>query len=230
LKQRGETANVLELLDHHEPIYDSYKRTKIVPLLDLTFEKGNEARDLVEKVFAIHWKTQQSCLIVVNKVDRCIQVFKEVKDYLESNDLNNPIFCLSTNILPIHRFDRIMAIKTALENGEKPILIATQVVEAGVDLDFDMGIRDLSPIDSIVQVAGRINRGANPMSPKRPNLPLYVPNLGDCQSIYGSLTEKQAISALPPLDDFIWLARADQYDEQTGFIRKAKADEIQSFF
>lgn len=43
-------------------------------------------------------------------------------------------------------------------NGRKPILVATQVLEAEVDLDIDMGFRDIGPIDSIVQVAGRINR------------------------------------------------------------------------
>jgi CRISPR-associated endonuclease/helicase Cas3 len=203
-KRHEPIPNVLELLPpvgfspEQVPIsiYEGYKRTKIVPLLGISFEKGNEAADFIEHVFAKKWTNQQSCLIVLNKVNRCIEIFNAVKQYLDDNNFDNPIFCLSTNVLPIHRFERIMAIQTAIQNGQKPILIATQVVEAGVDLDFDMGIRDLSPIDSMVQVAGRVNRNAHPIEPKRFHLPLYVINLGDCKTIYGILTEKQALESL----------------------------------
>jgi CRISPR-associated endonuclease/helicase Cas3 len=129
-------------------------------------------------------------------VNRCIGFFQQIKDYLEKKKLENPVYCLSTNIVPVDRLIRIEKIKADLEAGKKPILIATQVVEAGVDLDFDMGIRDLGPIDSIVQVAGRINRQSDPQKPARPHLPLYVINTGDCQNIYGTITTEKAKGAL----------------------------------
>ncbi|MEY4935874.1 MAG: CRISPR-associated helicase Cas3 [Bacteroidota bacterium] len=226
-KRKEPMPNVLELLPpigfspEQVPIsiYEGYKRTKIVPLLNLTFEKGNETADFMKQVFAKKWTAQQSCLIVLNKVNRCIDIFKAVKQYLDDNSFNNPIFCLSTNILPAHRFERITAIKTALQKGEKPILIATQVVEAGVDLDFDMGIRDLSPIDSMVQVAGRVNRNAHPIEPKRLHLPLYVMNLGDCKPIYGVLTEKQALASLSGKVEILeaaYLGLVDSYFNALG--------------
>ena len=64
-------------------------------------------------------------------------------------------------MIPKHRGPRIDVIKSGLENLKRVILICTQVVEAGVDLDFDMTVRDIGPIDSIVQTAGRCNRHGN---------------------------------------------------------------------
>lgn len=199
LSEEGEPAidyHACELLQQHEEIYKSYKRTKIVPLLDINFPKEAVSETFISEAFAPKWKNHQSCLIVVNKVNRCIELFQEVKEYLKRNYLDNPVYCLSTNIVPVDRLIRINQIKSDLVDGKKPILIATQVVEAGVDLDFDMGFRDLGPIDSIVQVAGRINRQSNPLAPERQHLPLYIIDTGDCQHIYGSITTEKTKSAL----------------------------------
>jgi CRISPR-associated endonuclease/helicase Cas3 len=65
---------------------------------------------------------------------------------------------LSSQIIPKHRKPRIDTIKKYLDNKIPIILVSTQVVEAGVDLDFSIAIRDIGPIDSVVQTAGRCNR------------------------------------------------------------------------
>jgi CRISPR-associated endonuclease/helicase Cas3 len=200
LKQEGETPidyQSLELLQENKNIYESYRRTKIVSLIDENLKVNeNQEEAFVSGYFEKVWTINESCIIVVNKVNRCINLYNEVKSFMEENGFANPIYCLSTNIIPAQRFETIQKIKDDIKDGNFPILIATQVVEAGVDLDFDMGFRDLGPIDSIIQVAGRINREADPQNPKNPHLPLYVVDFGDCQSIYGLPTEVQARKAL----------------------------------
>jgi CRISPR-associated endonuclease/helicase Cas3 len=84
----------------------------------------------------------------------------EVFDSLSTINTHNVRF-LSSQVIPKHRRPRINEIKSSLvdNNDDKPIvLVTTQVVEAGVDLDFDIAVRDIGPIDSIVQAAGRCNR------------------------------------------------------------------------
>ena len=198
LKKEGVAADdcrAEELLADFQDIFAGYKRTKIVPLLEIDLGEDNTEQLFLEKIFSEKWRPDQSCLIVINKVNRSIELFEAVKAFLKARQLTNPVYCLSTNIVPAHRQERIQQIKTDLSAGQKPILIATQVVEAGVDLDFDMGFRDLGPIDSIVQVAGRINRQSNPLDPQVPYKPLFVVDFKDCQKIYSRITDYQARAA-----------------------------------
>lgn len=70
----------------------------------------------------------------------------------------NRVFHLSTSMCPAHRCKVIEELKASLKNGERPICVSTQLIEAGVDIDFDAVVRAIAGIDSIVQSAGRCNR------------------------------------------------------------------------
>lgn len=221
----------MELLERHEEIFKSYKRTKIVPLLNIQFDSENPEQDFIDKVFTKErWQSDKSCLIVVNKVNRCINLFNKIKEYVADNDFRNPVYCLSTNIVPADRMYIIDRIKLDLSYGKKPILVSTQVVEAGVDLDFDMGIRDLGPIDSIVQVAGRINRQSDPVNPDKSHLPLYVVNLGDCKKIYGDLTTPQALKALlDSIDKNGVILEGNYFEMVDTYFDKISSEDLASF-
>jgi CRISPR-associated endonuclease/helicase Cas3 len=106
------------------------------------------AENIIEKS-----KTFNSILCVVNTKKLALELFNKIEEYF-----NEDILLLNTNFIPLHRKDIIEDIKTRLENKERTILVSTQVVEAGVDLDFDFGFREFAPFSSIIQTAGRINR------------------------------------------------------------------------
>ena len=61
---------------------------------------------------------------------------------------------LTADVTPSERLQEIDEIK----RGEPALVVATQCVEAGVDIDLELVIRDFGPLDSIIQVAGRCNR------------------------------------------------------------------------
>lgn len=97
------------------------------------------------------------------------------------NDFFDEIFVLSGTILH-HRRKHIINFLKRTENREKRILlITTQVVEAGVDIDMDLGFKDTSLLDSDEQLAGRINRNVN-----KENCQLFLFNHNSESVIYGN--------------------------------------------
>jgi len=97
-------------------------------------------------------RRDKSFLIVLNTVKSSLKVLDSLKDS------RRELIYLSTEIHPARRLEVINMIKE--ERDTKYVLVSTQLVEAGVDLDFHIVYRDFSTIDSINQTAGRANRNA----------------------------------------------------------------------
>lgn len=103
---------------------------------------------------------QDSFLIVLNTINCSIEVFKDISRYASEQNLADvELYYLSTNIIPKHRLKRIGAIK---KSAGRKLIVSTQLVEAGVDIDVDRVYRDFAPLDSLNQVAGRCNRNFTP--------------------------------------------------------------------
>ena len=101
----------------------------------------------------IQTRKEKNFLIVMNTINSSKDLFSFIKETTNSN--TNEYFYLSSNIIPLERLERIKKIKNSTK---RKIIVSTQVIEAGVDIDVDVIYRDLAPLDSINQVAGRCNR------------------------------------------------------------------------
>jgi CRISPR-associated endonuclease/helicase Cas3 len=97
----------------------------------------------------------KSFLIISNTIAHSQYIFNKL------SALNNESTCfiyLSGSILPRRRKKLINVIKGNIRRKTRQIIVSTQVVEAGVDIDLDIVYRDLAPLDCINQSAGRCNR------------------------------------------------------------------------
>lgn len=65
---------------------------------------------------------------------------------------------LSTFMTPIHRRNTLKVIKERLQAGLQCKVVATSLIEAGVDVDFPIVYREMAGLDSIIQAGGRCNR------------------------------------------------------------------------
>lgn len=126
-------------------------------------------------------KDHQSILIVCNTKDTAKNLFDRIK-----SATHHPIVHLSTNMCPAHRQHKISLIRKTIDpKNPKPLIcVSTQLIEAGVDLDFGCVIRSLAGLDSIIQAAGRCNRHGHHEELK----PVFVLNFSE-ESLPEALAE-----------------------------------------
>ncbi len=93
----------------------------------------------------------KSCLVILNTIKDTKKLYSFLKN-------NSHVYLLNTHFVPEDRRKKIKVIKEYLETNQKVILISTQLIEAGVDIDFPIVYRDLCPLPSLIQSAGRCNR------------------------------------------------------------------------
>jgi CRISPR-associated endonuclease/helicase Cas3 len=94
-------------------------------------------------------------LCVVNTKRHCYEIYSKLKTTAKEK---KNIYHLSARMYPQHRLEKIEKIKNILRQKEDCYVISTQLIEAGVDIDFPVVFRAMAPFDSIIQAAGRCDR------------------------------------------------------------------------
>ena len=198
-----------------------------------------EVEALAEEVAALA-ESHPSVLVVVNTVGDSLRLYealkaqgvgKPVATWQEGAGFPLPgderaLVYLSTNIVPLHRAQRLAFLREWLAADGRAVLVATQVVEAGVDLDFAVAVRDLGPLDSIIQVAGRCNREG-----RRPQGLVLVRRLKDSKAalVYGLVhiqTARSLLADVKRLQEPDFAAMVERYFEETRQ-RKSRAESDQ---
>ena len=140
----GEATDIVELTHDEKEVFTRTELRK--------FDEKNRYSNLSDLVDFV-LENDESILAIFNTkktVDKFYMMLEGLTD--------RPIYQLSTNMCAQHRLDIISEIKQHLKKGIPIICISTQLIEAGVDIDFNRVIRSYAGVDSIVQASGRCNR------------------------------------------------------------------------
>lgn len=168
------------IISDRQSLSKNLRRTQII---DHTRRERWSHEEIVELAIE-QQEVHQSVLIVCNTKDSARRLFERIK-----SSTCHPVVHLSTNMCPAHRQRKIKFIREAIDpRNPKPLIcVSTQLIEAGVDLDFGCVIRSLSGLDSIIQAAGRCNRHGHHKELK----PVFVLNFSE-EPIPDALAEIKA--------------------------------------
>lgn len=138
----------VEILQNHEELYRKLRRTEVEWRLDPESPIVSVADEM---------SRENSVCAIVNLRRHARTLYQRLKTTCRADEL----FFLTTDLCPDHRLAQIKRIKERLAKGLPCRIVATQCIEAGVDLDFECMYRALAPLDAILQAAGRCNRNGS---------------------------------------------------------------------
>lgn len=118
-----------------------------------TFTNDIQLYDKIKELAVENDKLKGNTIIVCNTVKNAVYITKWFED-----NTNFKTFHLSSYLTPVDREKILKKIHEELKLNEKILLVATSVVECGVDFSFEIGFREYGSMMSTIQFAGRVNR------------------------------------------------------------------------
>lgn len=138
-----------ELMPDVQRLFDDLKRVEVINQR----KPGGWSDEEVARLALQEVEQSGSCLVIVNTKKSAQGIYK----LCQATD-GAPVYHLSTSMCPAHRKEELKEIRELLAHELPVICVSTQLIEAGVDVDFGAVIRFTAGLDSIAQAAGRCNR------------------------------------------------------------------------
>ena len=145
------TENTIPLVKNDKYLFSKLNRTC------LKYEGKTYGFKAINDWFDKAWdltKDKSQILWLLNIEKGARKVYK----YAKENIFDREVVFISGKLPSIIRMYKLREIKNRMARGEKILVISTQVLEAGIDLDFNGVVRDMAPLPVLLQVAGRLNR------------------------------------------------------------------------
>ena len=144
-------ASIIEVEenDYKEFSFVKQKATKSVSVVDDTMNAENIIK---------HHKLKS--LVICNTVDRCVGIYKKLKQRKKQENLNFELICIHSRFFQTDRKSKEKKIKEYFSKKSKSnvILVSTQIVEVGLDISCDIMHTEISPVNSFLQRIGRCAR------------------------------------------------------------------------
>ena len=134
-----------EIVPDHEEMYRALGRVKV--------EWRTTERTPLESI-ADEMRDAENVCAILNLRRHARKLY----DLLAKTCEKDSLFLLTTDLCAAHRSSLVDTIRKRQEEGLPCRVVATQCIEAGVDLDFSAMYRALAPLEAIIQAAGRCNR------------------------------------------------------------------------
>lgn len=166
--------------------YDEFIKDTIRHKIQLVdFEIERDVEEIKENA------KNKKVLIIVNTINKAIELYKKLKD----EDVTN-VNLLHSRFIQADRSEKEMNIKEFSQNrNENGVWITTQIVEASLDIDFDILYTEMSSLDSLFQRLGRCYRSRE-YSGDVPNVKIYIKDISGVGYIYDKEIYEKSIELL----------------------------------
>jgi CRISPR-associated endonuclease/helicase Cas3 len=145
-----------------QPVFNNIGTWNFQDIISKDFHRDHSLKRANYKYYPepMKWKELQNKVCLESMALIIFSTTQNARDFYHQLKVatDKPVLHLSSKMYILHRKQVLSQVRRLLAEDKDFYLISTQVVEAGIDLDFPCVFRQIAPIPSIIQAQGRLNR------------------------------------------------------------------------